>query len=272
MNTKPNMLATQEPWNLVANGYAETTMLMLSQYAEEAISSLALNADDKVLDVACGPGTVSLMVSKQVASIHAVDFSESMLSIFNNKINDAGLDNIETHHGDGQALPYKNDSFDAAFSMFGLMFFPDRSKGFAEMYRTLSAGGRIAVSSWAPIEQSPVMQAMFGALRAINPDLPEPEMVMESLENPEVFEKELQEAGFRDVHIQRVRKAFPVESIQEFWDSMVQGSAPVVMMKISMDESEWLKKELLALDYLEKSLPITPTSLAADAWLGVGVK
>ncbi len=266
------MLDNPAPWNLVANGYADTTMLMLGQYAEEAVASLKLTAGDKVLDVACGPGTVSLMVSKQVTSVDAVDFSESMLSILNNKINDAGLNNIQVHHGDGQDLPYENDSFDAAFSMFGLMFFPDRCKGFSEIYRTLNADGRIAVSSWASVERSPVMQAMFGALRAINPDLPVPEMAMESLENPEVFGKELREAGFQNVNVQCVRKAFPVESIQEFWDSMVQGSAPIVMMKNAMDESEWLEKELLALDYLEKLLPVTPTSLTADAWLGTGFK
>ncbi|MCF6235434.1 MAG: class I SAM-dependent methyltransferase [Gammaproteobacteria bacterium] len=272
MSEKPNMLAEPDPWNRVANGYADTTMLMLSQYAEEAISSLELKTGDKVLDVACGPGTVSLMVSKQVASVHAIDFSESMLSILNNKINDSGLNNIQVSHGDGQALPYGNDSFNAAFSMFGLMFFPDRCKGFSEIYRTLKAEGRIAVSSWAPVEQSPVMKAMFGALRAIKPDLPEPEAVMESLENPEVFEKELQEAGFHDVRIQRMRKEFSVESVRVFWDGMVLGSVPIVMMKNSMGETEWLKKERLALEYLEKILPITPTSLAADAWLGVGVK
>jgi len=37
---------------------------------------------------------------------------------------------------DGQALPFADGEFEAAFSMFGLMFFPDRAKGFAELRRT----------------------------------------------------------------------------------------------------------------------------------------
>ncbi len=272
MSKKPNMLAMPEPWDLVAGGYAETTMQMLAQYAEEAVAATKLETDAKVLDVACGPGTVSLMIADQVDSVHAIDFSESMLSILDQKIRDTGLENIQTHHGDGQALPYEADTFDAAFSMFGLMFFPDRCKGFSEIYRTLKPGGRVAVSSWAPVDQSPAMQAMFGALRAIKPDLPEPQMAVESLENPEVFEKELQDAGFRDVRIQQMSKNFPVESIREFWDGMVRGSAPITMMKNSMSATQWCKKELLALEYLENRLPTTSISLSADAWLGAGIK
>jgi len=114
MSKKPDFLAMPEPWNLVAGGYAETTMVMLAQYAEQAIEVSNLKSDDKVLDVACGPGTLSLLVAERVASVHAIDFSEKMLSLLDQKIDDAGLDYLHTHHGDGQALPYDAESFDAA--------------------------------------------------------------------------------------------------------------------------------------------------------------
>ncbi len=272
MRKKPDFLAMPEPWDLVAGGYAETTMAMLAQYAEQVIEVSGLKSDDKVLDVACGPGTLSLLLADQVASVHAIDFSEQMLSLLDQQIHDTGLDHLYTHHGDGQALPYDGDSFDAAFSMFGLMFFPDRNKGFSEIYRTLKPGGKVAVSSWAPVDQSPAMQMMFGALKIIKPELPEPKMVIESLENPEVFEQELKDAGFKDVQVQRVTKHFPVESVKEFWYAMVKGSAPITMMKQSMAKAEWAEKQWLALHYLHEQLPHTPTSLSSDAWLGTGLK
>jgi hypothetical protein len=40
MSKTPNMLSAIEPWNLVAASYAETTMQMLAQYADEAIDTL----------------------------------------------------------------------------------------------------------------------------------------------------------------------------------------------------------------------------------------
>lgn len=77
---------------------------------------------------------------------------------------------VFTYVMDGQKL--ENDRFDAAFSMFGLMFFPDKVRGLKEIHRVLKPKGKIAVSSWAPISNSILMQCLFGALRKANPDIP----------------------------------------------------------------------------------------------------
>jgi ubiquinone/menaquinone biosynthesis C-methylase UbiE len=164
-----NPLSASEPWNLVADGYAETTML--------------------VFDVACGPGMLALKLARTASKMHGIDFSEAMLAVFRNKIEQAVHRNIALHCGDAQTLPYADATFDAAFSLFGLMFFPDRQQGFAEIHRTLKPGGSIAVTSWAPVDQSPAMQTMFGALRAIKPDLPQPQRSIGTLENPKRFKQ-----------------------------------------------------------------------------------
>lgn len=272
MGQNNNPLSSFEPWDLVANGYAETTMQMLAQFAAEAVAASGLRPGAAVLDVACGPGTLALMVAREAGEVHGIDFSEAMLNVCEQEAARAGHDNIVLHCGDAQLLPYRDAMFDAAFSMFGLMFFPDRRKGFAEIFRTLKPGGTIAVTSWAPVEQSPAMQMMFGAVRAIKPDLPQPQRSIASLENPEVFRQELADAGFTDIEIRSVTKPFPVPSIGEYWGSMVKGSAPILMLKKSMGEAAWREREALALDYLRENLPATPTALTSDAWLGVAVK
>ena len=247
-------------------------MAMLAQYAEEAITVSRVKPGAIILDVACGPGALSLRLADKAASVHGIDFSENMLEIFRQNIQRAGVKNVVIQHGDAQVLPYPEQMFDAAFSMFGLMFFPDRRKGFAEIYRTLKPGGSIAVTSWAPVDQSPAMQVMFGALRVMKPEIPEPQRAIGSLEDPDVFRQEMQGAGFREVRIERVTKAFPVETIPAFWEAMVKGSAPIQMLKNGMGDPLWQEKEKLALRYLQDRLPSTPTSLASDAWLGTGVK
>jgi len=267
-----NPLSAAPPWDLVALGYAETTSIMLAQYAEVAVKALNLKAGATILDVACGPGALALRLADEAACVHGIDFSESMLAIFRLNVERAGLKNIVIQHGDAQALPYADGMFDAAFSMFGLMFFPDRRKGFAEIYRTLKPGGSIAVTSWAPIDQSPAMQTMFGALRVMKPELPEPQRSVASMENPQVFRQEMLDAGFKDVKIEGVSKGFPVESISAFWDAMVKGSAPIQMLKNGMGEEAWKEKEKLALQYLHERLPTIPTALTSDAWLGTAIK
>jgi len=272
MKTRPNVYSTPSPWDLVADGYARTTMRVLGQYSEEAIKMANLARGTSVLDVACGPGTLSLLAAKKVSEVKAIDFSRRMLSIFKSRLKSNSLPHVKVFQGDGQALPFKNESFDAAFSMFGLMFFPNRPKGFAELYRMLKPGGRAVVSSWAPISRSPSMKAMFGALRAMNPDLPEPQKAMKSLENPKVFKEEMSGAGFKDVRIIAVRKPFPTTSVKTYWTMMVDGSAPIVMLRKKLGEKTWKEREKLALDYLAKHWPSFSGRLTSDAWLGVGTK
>jgi len=272
MSQPANPLSASEPWNLVADGYAETTMLVFEQFAAEAIAAVDLKPGSTVLDVACGPGTLGLIAARTAGKVHGIDFSEAMLAVFRHKIEQAGHGHIELHCGDAQALPWADEVFDAAFSLFGLMFFPDRRRGFAEIHRTLKPGGRIAVTSWAPVDESPAMQTMFGALRAIKPDLPQPQRSVTTLENPDLFREEMQDAGFRNVDIRRVTRPFPVGTVAEFWDNMVRGSAPIVMMKKNMGEEVWREKEKLALAWLEATLPTLPMPLTSTAWMGVGIK
>lgn len=267
-----NMLSTVTPWDMVAEGYSEVTMKMFQGYAEEAIALADLNEDSCVLDVACGPGTLALNAAPKIRSVSAIDFSQSMVEILNNTIQEKSISNIETCCGDAQSLPYDNDTFDAAFSMFGLMFFPDRMQGYKEIYRTLKTGGKTIISSWAATTQSPIMMAMFGALKAMNPDLAEPQTDIESLENPDFFKAELLKAGFKDVKVLPVTGVIQVDSVEEFWVDMVKGSAPLVMMKNSMPEDVWQEKSRIALEYLHGVLDTLPTTLSADAWLGVGLK
>lgn len=266
------MLSEVAPWDMVAEGYSEVTMKMFRGYTDTALAQASLDQDSDILDVACGPGTLTLAAAPIVHSVKAIDFSQAMINILDATIKREGITNIETHCGDGQALPYADNSFDAAFSMFGLMFFPDRMKGYQEILRTLKPGGKTVISSWAPTERSPLQMALFGALKAMKPELPEPQTVVDSLENPEFFKSELAEAGFRDIEILPVTESAQISSVEEFWADMVKGSAPIVMMKNNMPDEEWQEKSRIAIDYLQESLGGMPVSLSADAWFGIGVK
>lgn len=266
------MLHNPEPWNLVANGYAATTSKVFQGYAKAAIALTQIHSDSHLLDIACGPGTLPLLAYKQCKSIKAIDFSERMLALFQQQIEHASIANIELECGDAQQLPYADASFDAAFSMFGLMFFPDRHKAYAEILRTLKPGGELVVSSWAPVADSPAMQVMFGAVRVLNPDIPAPQTVIDSLENPDFFKDELAQAGFQQVTVHRHTEKYAIESIDGLWRELVAGSAPIAMLKSAMPVAAWKEKEAAALGFLADALPSLPTTLGSDAWLAHAVK
>ncbi len=272
MNQISNPFSHSDSWNLVADGYVETTMFSLSEYSREAINMASLKEDDSIIDVACGPGTLSLMVSDQVTHVTAIDFSENMISHLNKEIQNQKIRNITTHVGDGQTLTFQDNSFDAAFSMFGLMFFPDRIRGFSELHRVLKPGACTVVASWAPIEQSPAMRVMFGTLKEINPDMPEPDKSIVSLDSKEVFEDEMSQSGFNNIDVSLVTKSFPVKTVEEFWDTMVRGSLPIVLYKQTLTPEQWEEKNQQAITFLKQEIGTMQSELTADALIGVARK
>jgi ubiquinone/menaquinone biosynthesis C-methylase UbiE len=272
VTTPSNPYSLPGPWDLVASGYAEVTMKMLGQFAAEAIQRANLKKESRILDVACGPGTLSLMAAGQVQHVCSLDFSAEMLALFRDEIKKGGSSNIDVNQGDGQALPYENNLFDAAFSMFGLMFFPDRQKGFSEIYRTLKKKGRALVTSWAPVDRSPLMQTMFEAIQKMTEETASPTKAMASLEDPAVFRREMEGAGFQHVEILPITKNFSFSSVEQFWGDMVKGSAPIVVLRKKIGELVWKEKEKLALQFLNQKFNGNTISLSSQAWLGVGDK
>jgi hypothetical protein len=127
------------------------------------------------------------------------------------------------------------------------------------------------VASWAPVSRSPVMRLMFEAISRMAPGMPAPKKAIRTLEDPAVFRREMKKAGFRNVVIKPVTKGFPVVSVNKFWNFMVDGSAPIVVMKKKMGSRVWKEKEKLALRYLRGAFKRRPR-MTSQAWLGTGVK
>ena len=272
MNQEKNIFSTDLPWNKVADGYVDTTMHNLSVYAETVIELADLKPNWRVLDLACGPGTASLQMAAKVKEVVAQDFSEQMLVNFQKKIEGAGFKNIEIFHGDGQNLVFSDNSFNACFSMFGLMFFPDRIKGFSELRRVLKKDSKAYVTSWAPIEKSSSMKLMIEAMSVINYQNEQPKKAISSLEDENVFRDEMLEAGFQEVQIIPIRKTFRYLSAEHFWTHMTKGSAPVVMARMELGEEIWTKKEKLAIDFIKEKYGQGVVEVFSEAWLGIGIK
>lgn len=262
-------LAVAEPWDLVADGYAEFAPVIMRPFADRALQLASVTSSYQVIDVAAGTGALSLRAAPHVAQVHAIDFSGPMIERLITAAGAAGLTNIEASVGDGQALPFDSDRFDAGFSMFGLMFFADRGKGFAELFRVLRPGGTAVVSSWAPVAESPLMRMMFGAYRAADSGIREPQP--NALENPEVFQTEMCRAGFEAVSVQRHSTALTFADADRLWETMARSSAPLGLMRRNVGEQIWAERVAVMTSYLaEHYRPQQP--LSTTAFLGIGQK
>src|SRR5690606_7035675 len=112
---------------------------------------------DRVLDVACGTGALTLAAADIVGpagSVVGVDANPQMLAVARRK-----PVQIEWLEGMAEALPLRDNDFDAVVSQFGFMFFDDKPQALREMVRVLKPGGRLAVAVCDAVENSPGYRA-----------------------------------------------------------------------------------------------------------------
>lgn len=258
------------PWDLVAEGYAEAGAVVLGPFAAHALEYVDLGADSTVVDVAAGTGLLSLAAAERGARVQAIDLSEPMIEELTAAAGLAECTTVTARVGDGQDLPYEDGQFDAGFSLFGLMFFPDRPRGFAELRRVLRPGATAVVTAWAPAVDSSLMRALFGALTAGDPNTTLPRPDARALENPAVFTAEMRAAGFEDVtiHSHTVEVRFP--SAAALWDTMTRSSAPLTVLRHEVGEQDWQRRTDAAVERLIVTYRAN-TPLATTALFGVGV-
>jgi SAM-dependent methyltransferase len=180
----------------------------------------------------------------------------------------AGLTaSIVARLGDGQKLPFETGVYDAAFSMFGLMFFPDRHAGLLELRRVLRPGGRAVVSSWVPFA-GPFGELMQAASEFI-PGLPLG-VGRQPMGNPEEIAAEMTAAGFHDVRVETVAYTISAKSFDAFWDSMLRTNAPLVLLRVRLGE-RWDALAPKIRERVRVALGDGPVELGRGAYLGVGV-
>ena len=268
----PSPLSVPLPWDLVASGYAAEASAVMTPFSARAIALSKLDPSARVLDVAAGPGTLVLQIASRVAEVTAVDFSAEMNERLRAEVQQRGLSNVRVLQADGQALPLSDASFDAGFSMFGWMFFPDRARGLAELHRVLRPGASLVVSSWAPLERSPLMAAMFGAVQAADETFVLPRYDPDSLENPERLASELRDGGFTDVAVEDQTVQLTFDDADALWARMTRSSAPLVSLRRRLGEAVWAERSERARAYLARELGHGVVVLSTTAWLGLGLR
>lgn len=126
---------------------------LFAQWGPVVAAEAGVQKGDRVLDVACGTGALTLAAAEIVGpsgSTVGLDANPEMLAVARRK-----PVQIEWLEGPAEALPLPDDSFDAVVSQFGFMFFGDKPQALREMMRVLKPGGRLAVAVCDAVENSP---------------------------------------------------------------------------------------------------------------------
>jgi SAM-dependent methyltransferase len=143
--------------------------LIFDPYAADLAARLAELAPRRVLEIAAGTGVVTRAMAKSLptgASIVATDLNQAMLD------QAAALGTarpVEWRQADALALPFADRSFDAVVCQFGVMFFPDKPRAYAEARRVLRPGGVFLFNVWDSLADNEIPGAISGALAEVFP-------------------------------------------------------------------------------------------------------
>ena len=124
-----------------------------AQYLEPGamafFQALRIQPGQRVLDVACGAGQLSLPAARAGAVVTGVDIATNLIEQARARAAEAGLP-ISFDEGDAEALTFPDASFDLVFSLIGAMFAPRPDQVAAELLRVCRPGGRIVMGNWTP--------------------------------------------------------------------------------------------------------------------------
>ena len=132
------------------HGHAQATVLQHSRRtADEAAAFLLpdLKTGMRLLDVGCGPGSITRGLAERLApgEVIGLDLSAETLTAARQDAAARGISNLRYEEGSVYALPFADASFDAVFAHQVLQHLRQPDAAIAEMLRVLRPGGLIAV-------------------------------------------------------------------------------------------------------------------------------
>ncbi|MDX1756200.1 MAG: class I SAM-dependent methyltransferase [Marinobacter sp.] len=210
---------------------------------DHTLDAAHLHPGDKVLDVACGPGELTLNAARRVSpdgGVTGLDLNPGMLAVARSKSTD-----IDWLEGDAESLPFEDASFDAVLCQFGLMLFGDPVRAVAEMYRVLRPHRHLVVAVFDGLEQQPVYRTLADVYeQLVSPDVGELLRAPFSLGDPETLNGLFTSAGIHDTDRVRRQETARFVSLRDLVLADSQGWFPFAGVELSPDQIERVVREV----------------------------
>ena len=196
------------------------------------------------LDVGCGNGAFTEMLVDRCApaSVMGVDPSEGQLAFARTRPSSRLA---QYRKGDAMALPFPDDSFDAAVMPLVIFFVPEPARGVAEMARVVGPGGLVAAYAWDMHGGGFPYHALQAEMRELGFPAPKPPSPEASKED--VMRDLWTGAGLRGVVTRQIAVQRTFESFNDYWETILTGpSVGATLAAMPPDVTAQLKARLRA--------------------------
>jgi ubiquinone/menaquinone biosynthesis C-methylase UbiE len=259
-----------QPWNLAADGYNEVLMPWFSSYARDALEVSQVVAPATVIDVAAGPGTLSLVAARRGMQVTAVDIAVRMVATLKKNATHNQLRCIDALVATGESLPFGENAFEAAFSMFGVIFFQQPERGLREMLRVLRPGSPAVISSWQPLKTTPMLLELIDALADEGEDITS--FLKDEFSQPAELVDAMQGVGFEAVQTKEITHSSSCRSLADLLDGLQRSNPPFVTLRQRLHPQRWTSLWQRVHDRLARTFGTGPQELRYPALLAMARK
>jgi SAM-dependent methyltransferase len=221
-------------------GWAHFTPLqaITTEPAAQLVAFAGIKAGQRVLDVACGTGVVSVTAARLGAQVTGLDLTPELLAAARDNAR-AGAVAIEWHEGDVEALPFEPGTFDVVISQYGHMFGPRPDVTVREMLRVLKPGGVVAFSTWPP---ELFVGRLFALTAKYMPPPPPGVSPPPQWGDPNIVRERLGTA-VRDLQFDRRVMRVPALSVRHYREMFEKTAGPVLKLVETLSGSDPVKLE-----------------------------
>jgi SAM-dependent methyltransferase len=168
-----------------------------------------LGTATSVLDVGCGTGATALAIARRLGARGAcagIDLSEPMIAVARTRAEQEQA-KVSFFAADAQTHAFERADFDLIVSRFGVMFFEDPVRAFANLRRAARADARLAFIAWRSAAENPFMTTAERAAAPLLSDLPARQPGgpgQFAFADPDRVRAVLAESGWSDIDVQPI--------------------------------------------------------------------
>jgi ubiquinone/menaquinone biosynthesis C-methylase UbiE len=137
---------TQNEFTRQAKHFATSAAITAADLTARFVDAVQAGPETTILDVACGPGIVTVGIAAKARAVVAFDLTPEMLLQARERCTKAGLTNVRFEQGNATDLPFPDGRFDGVVTRLSVHHFATPRRVLDEIFRVLKPSGMFVLA------------------------------------------------------------------------------------------------------------------------------